>query len=80
MSVKYSSTGSRLDSKRSGAVPRPNSRKASAVVETSDTLALKAWVERGMPEQEIVYDEDVPKLTPEQLEEFRLSGFKIFKP
>ncbi|MBF0332100.1 MAG: hypothetical protein HQL38_20180 [Alphaproteobacteria bacterium] len=36
-----------------------------------------AWVRRGMPDDEIVYDEQAPKLTEEQLEEFEPASFRF---
>ena len=36
-----------------------------------------AWVSRGMPEGEIVYDDDAPKLTQEQLAEFEPAAIRI---
>ena len=35
------------------------------------------WVKRGMPEDEIKYSDDCPKLTEEQLREFEPASFKI---
>ncbi len=39
-----------------------------------------AWLSRGEPPEEIVYDDDAPKQTPEQIAEFRKAGYRKVKP
>ncbi len=36
-----------------------------------DALEALAWIERCMPESKISYGPDAPKLSPEQLQEFK---------
>lgn len=37
----------------------------------------RAWVARGMPDGDIVYDENVPKLTEAQLAEFKSASVQF---
>ncbi len=64
---------------RAGAARRPGTATTPAdglALETARVKAL-AWVERGMPDAEITYDDHAPKLTAEQLAEFQPASFRI---
>lgn len=55
--------------------PRAVSRPAAKLPQDAAALDAVAWMERGMPDEEIVYDEDAPRLTKEQLAEFKPARF-----
>jgi hypothetical protein len=44
-----------------------------------DALDALAFAERGYPDGEIGYSEEAPRLTPEQLAQFRAARFRILK-
>jgi hypothetical protein len=52
-------------------------RSEPQIPDDPDAQQALAWLERSMPEAEIVYDDDAPKLTPEQLAEFKPARFVI---
>lgn len=54
---------------------RPGAPCTAGEPRDADALDALAWMERGMPDEEIVYDEDAPRLTKEQLAEFRPARF-----
>jgi hypothetical protein len=35
-----------------------------------------AWIERGQPDSEIVFDEEAPKQTPEELAQFKSASLR----
>ena len=53
--------------------------KAKAPLVDADALRALAWLERGQPDAEIVYDDDVPRQTAAELREFRPASY-IKKP
>lgn len=53
--------------------------KAAIPADPAAQRAL-AWLSRGEPREEIVYDDDAPKQTPELLAEFRRAGYRRVKP
>jgi len=57
---------------RAGKTRRPDmaASAAGSALEATRVKAL-AWVERGSPDAEIVYDDQAPELTAEQLAEFQ---------
>jgi hypothetical protein len=84
MSAKSSSAGKRP------AKPRQTARKAArpaichaarqppeADVRDADARDALAWLGRGMPDDEVTYDDDAPRLTKEQLAEFEPASFVI---
>jgi len=48
----------------------------------ADAAAVRAlaWLARGEPEHEIIYDEAAPKQTPEELAAFRKASYRKVKP
>ncbi len=40
-----------------------------------DALEALAWIEKGMPDSNVGYGLDAPKLTSEQLKEFKLASY-----
>ena len=53
----------------------PSPRSAAGLPQDAAALDALAWMERGMPDGEIVYDEDTPRLSKEQLAEFKPARF-----
>jgi hypothetical protein len=49
------------------------------VPDTPEARAALDWLNRGAPQDEIVYDDDAPRLIREQLGEFEPAKFKIGK-
>jgi hypothetical protein len=41
-----------------------------------DALEAIAWIERGMPDSQIGYDADAPKLTEDQLRQFEQASYR----
>jgi hypothetical protein len=40
-----------------------------------DALEALAWIESGMPDSKVDYGPDAPKLSPEQLEQFKAAAY-----
>jgi hypothetical protein len=40
-----------------------------------DAIEALAWIESGMPDDRIAYGPDAPRLTPEQLREFKPASY-----
>lgn len=55
----------------------PVTRSEAQLPRDEDARDALAWLERGMPDDEIVYDDDAPRLTKEQLAEFEPASFVI---
>ncbi len=72
MSAKSSSVGKRparsVHSGRKAA--RATIGQGARLPQDADARDALAWLERGMPDEEIAYDDDAPRLTKEQLAEF----------
>lgn len=50
---------------------------ATKLPQDPDARDALGWLERGMPDDEIVYDDAAPRLTKEQLAEFKPASFMI---
>jgi len=63
--------------RRAPAEPRPTAPDHASPQPTLDHDAIRAlaWIESGMPDDKVGYGPDVPKLTPEQLQEFAPASY-----
>ena len=57
------------------AVGSPEARTPPKPSLDRDALEALAWVESGMPDGKISYGPDTPKLSPEQLQEFKPASY-----
>jgi len=55
----------------------PASRHVATLPQDPDAREALAWLERGMLDEEIAYDDDAPRLTKAQLAEFAPARFVI---
>lgn len=76
-SVKSSSA--KLHVSRPSRVTTPARRDSSVAPSDQDALDALDFAERGRPDTEIGYSEDAPRLTPEQLAEFKPASFRFTK-
>jgi hypothetical protein len=66
-----------MQSAQSSSADLPPGASTQDVPLDQDALDALAFAERGYPDGEIFYSEDAPRLTPEQLGEFRPASFRI---
>jgi hypothetical protein len=60
-------------------IPEHTRTAAPAALDPAAARAL-AWLARGEPQDDIVYDEAAPRQTPEELAAFRKAGYRKAKP
>lgn len=69
------SSSGRIGSPRGRAVAEPDRDARPDPATDRDALEALAWIESGMPDAAVGYGPDAPRLTREQLDEFREASY-----